>query len=54
MPIIEPADKQDNDKTKELKLHRPLCFLSNKWHEKQTHSFKWKQEALQLGRYFNP
>lgn len=54
MPIIEPADKQDNDKNKEFKLHGPLCFLSNKWHEKQTHLFKWKQEALQLGRYFNP
>lgn len=32
--------------------HNGLCSLSNKWHEKELHSFKWKQEALQLRRYF--
>lgn len=32
--------------------HNGLRSLSNKWHEKQSHSFKWKQEALQLRRYF--
>lgn len=32
--------------------HNGLCSLSNKWHDKQSHSFKWKQEALQLRRYF--
>lgn len=32
--------------------HNGLCRLSIKCHDKQSQSFIWKQEALQLRRYF--